>query len=538
MVDSKRLMKATYIEYSDTGSFSKLLLAYMAGDEVLASFYGNKPTLEGFGKQLLAKSNFPESRRQLLVAELKSQYGSLLEAAPHVLSNIESLQDQRTFTVTTGHQLNLFTGPLYFIFKIATAIRLARDLKAAYPDYHFVPVYWMATEDHDFAEINHTWLHGEKIAWDIPAVAATGRMATRDILAVVRKYQGALGLSGYAGELAQWVEEAYAGQDNLADATRLLVHRLFAHEGLVIMDADQASLKSEFLPIMSEDIRKGSSAAAISKSNARLQELGFGVQVNGRPINFFYLTDAYRERIVAEDGEYQVWNQELRFSEAELETELAEHPERFSPNVVMRPLYQEVILPNLAYIGGGAEIAYWLQLKGVFDHYQVPFPLLIPRNSAIITDRSVADKLSRLHLDFRQVFRPTNVLQKEYVARQSEHRLDLKDEWQELQAIFDKIKQRASQIDTTLGPSTEAVEARLRRAMQNLEKKLLKADLRNHQDAVLQIERIKEKLFPGGGLQERKENFGLYYVRHGQELFSELIRLFDPLDFKFTVLYD
>jgi len=530
-------MKATYIDYSETNSFSKILLAYISGDKDLASFYGNEPTLEGFGKQILDKSSFPESTRQVLVAELILQYEGLLDAAPAVEANIESLQQPNTFTVTTGHQLNLFTGPLYFIFKIASAIRLSRDLKAAYPDYNFVPVYWMATEDHDFAEINHTWLHGRKISWDRPALSATGRMPTQDFVATLKTYQGALGLSGHAAELAQIVEEAYMGQSNLADATRLLVHRLFGHEGLVILDADNENLKREFLPIMSEDIRKGQSAVAISDSNALLQERGFGVQVNGRPINFFYLTDDYRERIVSEEGNFEVLNQSVRFTEAELEAELSAHPERFSPNVVMRPLYQETILPNLAYIGGGAEIAYWLQLKGVFDYYQQPFPILVPRNSAIVTDRSVADKLSRLNLDFRQVFMPTDVLQREYVARHSNHRLGLKEEWEEFHAVFEKIKQRASRIDSTLGPSTAAVEARLRRAIQNLEKKLLKADIRNHQDAVLQIERIKEKLFPGGGLQERKENFGLYYVQHGQRLFSELIHKFDPLDFKFTVLY-
>ena len=530
-------MKATYIDYSDTNSFSKILLAYLAGDKDLAPFYGNQPTLEGFGKQILEKSSFPASSRQVLVEQLKKQYEGLLDDAPTVKANIESLEQSNTFTVTTGHQLNIFTGPLYFIFKIASAVRLARDLKASYPDYNFVPVYWMATEDHDFAEINHTFLHGRKISWDRSALSATGRIPTQGFVETLRAYQGALGLSGYAAELAQMVEEAYLGQPNLADATRLFVHRLFGQEGLVIVDADNAPLKKKFLPIMSEDIRKGRSAKAISDSNALLQERGFGVQVNGRPINFFYLTDTYRERIVEEEGSFQVLNQSVRFTEAELEAELNAHPERFSPNVVMRPLYQETILPNLAYIGGGAEIAYWLQLKGVFDHYQQAFPILVPRNSAIITDRSVADKLSRLNLDFRQIFLPTDVLQREYVARHSNHRLDLNEEWEEFHTTFEKIKQRVTRIDSTLGPSTEAVEARLRRAIQNLEKKLLKADIRNHQDAVLQIERIKEKLFPGGGLQERKENFGLYYVRYGKDLFGELIHLFDPLDFKFTVLY-
>ncbi|QBQ39803.1 bacillithiol biosynthesis cysteine-adding enzyme BshC [Sphingobacterium psychroaquaticum] len=529
-------MKATYIDYSDTGSFSKTLLAYLANEESLQPFYGEQPNLAGFKAQLDKKKKFPH--RKLLVDQLQGQYGDLLASSPTVAQNIVRLKDANTFTVTTGHQLNIFTGPLYFIFKIVTAIRLAKDLKEAYPDYDFVPVYWMATEDHDFEEINHTRVFGKKIMWDTPKIAATGRMSTGDIAGTVREYCNTFGLSGNADLLTAIVEEAYLSHDTLADATRSMVHALFKEYGLVIVDADSPVLKAVFAPIIEQDIMAERSFHAISASSEALENLGYKPQVHGREINFFYLTDEFRERIVrAEDGRFEVLHQNMFFTEESLKQEIAEHPERFSPNVVMRPMYQEVILPNLAYIGGGAEIVYWLQLKANFDQYNVPFPILIPRNSAMITDDTGAGKIFRLDLTFKSVFKPAEILKNEYVRRHTKHRLNLRDEWMELNAIFGKIKLRAHKIDPSLGPSTEAVKARLKKAINSLEKKLLRADKKNHEEALIQIDRVKDILFPGGGLQERSENFAPLYLKHGEELISELEKHFSPLDFKFTILY-
>ncbi|NGM61181.1 bacillithiol biosynthesis cysteine-adding enzyme BshC [Sphingobacterium sp. SGG-5] len=529
-------MKATYIDYKDTNSFSNTLLAYLADDSALKSFYGNRPTWEGFAQQIQQKASF--SHRDTLVTALKAQYGELLASSPAVAQNVERLRDNTTFTVTTGHQLNIFTGPLYFIFKIVTAIRLAQDLKKKFADKDFVPVYWMATEDHDFAEINHTRVYGKKIIWDTPAVSGTGRMDTQSMEQVVRQYCGMLGLSDNSAKLTRIVEEAYLQGRNLADATRVFVHHLFQEFGLVILDADRPELKQLFAPYMQDDILHEKSYQAIQTTSEALEEKGFATQVHARPCNFFYLTDDFRERIVkGEDGRYEILHQDIFFSEEDLKTEIQNHPERFSPNVVMRPLYQEVILPNLAYIGGGAEIVYWLQLKANFGQYGIPFPILVPRNSAMITDDSIAGKIFRLDLTFKSIFKSVTMLQNDYVRRQTKHRLNLRDEWMELNAIFGKIKLRAHKIDASLGPSTDAVKARLKKAINNLEKKLLKADKHNHEDARIQIARIKEKLFPGGGLQERSENFAILYVKHGDGLVRELMKHFDPLAFKFTILY-
>ncbi len=528
-------MKATYIDYSETKSFSEGMIRYLNNDQELNSFKSYNPNLEGFRKLLVSKKN--DSNREILVEVLREQYSKVPQPIHEQLNtNISLLLQKDTYTVCTGHQLNIFTGPLYFIFKIVTAINLARELKTQFPDKNFLPVYWMATEDHDFAEINHTYISGKKISWDLEALGATGRLSTKGIEKAVKDYLAILGISETAEELGKLISTAYTGTNSLADASRHLVNALFEEYGLLILDADDRRLKKEFSGIIAEDITGQHSFRTITDTNNKLAEKGIEVQVNPREINFFYLLDGIRERIVLENEQYRVLNTEICFSKEELLKEINDFPERFSPNVVMRPLYEEVILPNLAYIGGGAEIIYWLQLKQNFDYYGVDFPILLLRNSAIFASLNLETKLNRLDLSIKDIFKNSEELKKEWVFKHTEHSLNLHDEWQELSSIFERIKLRTYKIDPSLGPSSEAVKARLQKAVKNLEVKLLKAEKRNFGDALNQIDSIRLKLFPNGGLQERSENFGLFYVKYGKGFIETLVKNFKPLDLKFTIL--
>lgn len=531
-------MDATCIDYNETGFFSKTVTDYLEDVPELKSFYSYRPNLKGFHELLENKQVHAD--RALLAEVLNEQYSK--PGAPEmpfvqfVKDNIELLKADNTFTITTGHQLNVFTGPLYFLYKIVTAIKLSRQLKDAFPDKNFIPVYWMASEDHDFAEINYTNIGGKKIQWNEEVSGATGRLNIKTFRECLIQYKGILGLDGHATELAQIVETAYGQHQTLADAMRYLVNALFGQYGLVIIDADDSRLKKHFAGIIKQDTIEQNSFKHISESNTALQALGVHTQVNPREINFFYLQDNLRERIVQEGNGFEVLNTEIRLSKEELEQEIDSHPERFSPNVVMRPVYQEYILPNLAYIGGGAEIVYWLQLKANFDHYGVTFPILILRNSGMVIRKETTAKINKMELKAVQLFKDADIIKNDWVKKHTQHNLSLKDEWRELQCIFEKMKLRAHKIDPTLSPSTSAVQARLKHAIDNLERKLVKAEKRNHETALRQIDAIKQEIFPKNSLQERSENFGLYYVKWGQVFIDELIRTFEPLEFKFTVL--
>ncbi|MBE9667445.1 bacillithiol biosynthesis cysteine-adding enzyme BshC [Mucilaginibacter boryungensis] len=531
-------MESSCISYKNTGYFSPTVINYLEDAPNLKSFYSYRPTLEGFAEQFNHKRVIAD--RALLATVLTEQYTSIHESETFSLKsvhdNIKLLKSHNTFTVTTGHQLNIFAGPLYFIYKIVTAIKLSRQLKEAFPDKNFVPVYWMASEDHDFAEINYTNIGGKKVHWWYEASGATGRINPDTMRQALNQYKGVLGMEAHGPELAQLVETAYTKFHKLADATRYLVNALFGQYGLVIIDADDTRLKKHFAPIMEQDIIGQNSFKNISETNKLLAAIDVHIQVNPREINFFYLKDNLRERLVFEDNTYSVLNTEITFTEAELKAEIAEHPERFSPNVVMRPLYQECILPNIAYVGGGAEVVYWLELKSNFDHYKVDFPILILRNSGLIIPKEYTPKIARMGLTAADFFKPADEVKKNWVKANTNNNLSLQNEWAQLEALFENIKQQAAKIDPTLAPSAAAVQARLKHALDNLEKKLVRAEKRNYSTRLEQIDHIKADLFPKDSLQERTENFGLFYVKWGQSFIDELIRHFQPLAFEFTVL--
>ncbi len=538
-------MDIACISYKDTGFFSSAVTDYLEGKPELKPFYAHHPNFDGFADLLKSKKVIAD--RETLANVLTEQYQIIIKYAriwdasfaipDAVQQNIELLRTDNTYTITTGHQLNIFAGPLYFIYKIVTAIKLAQQLKEKHPDKNFVPVYWMASEDHDFAEISYTYIGGKKVHWWLDASGATGRINPETMRQALNQYKGVLGMENFGPELAEIVETAYTRFDKLADATRYMVNALFGKYGLVIIDADNTRLKKQFAPIIERDIIEQNSFKNINATNQKLHDLGVHIQVNPREINFFYMKGgALRERLVFEGDVYKVLDTEIRFTADELRQQIAKHPERFSPNVVMRPLYQECILPNIAYVGGGAEVVYWLELKANFDFYKVDFPILILRNSALVVRKETAGKIKRMELGVADLFKSTDAIKTNWIKRYSENALTIQAEWQQIQAVFDQIKANASRIDVSLVPSTEAVQVRLKRAMDSLEKKLVKAEKRNYQTQLEQIDHIKEDLFPNGSLQERTENFGMLYVRWGQNFIEELIRLFEPLDFEFAVV--
>ncbi len=526
-------MKAKYISYQDTHSFSKLVLDYVNDVDLLKSFYSYRPDLAGL-KQAMDSRKFNGSR-PILVESLKKQYANITtnQAVSH---NIDLLLSDNTFTVTTGHQLNLFTGPLYFIYKIVTTINLAIELKIASPDKHFVPIYWMATEDHDFEEINHVNVDEKNISWIQQTNGATGRLNTKTVAAAVQAYKGYLGISKNGKKLAQLVEQAYLENENLADATRVLVNSLFQQYGLVIINADDVALKSQFTPIIKDDILNEQSSNLTEKTSNTLIENGYKTQVNGRDINFFYLKENLRERLIKEGNTYKVKQTDIVFSEAELLQEIDAHAERFSPNVIMRPLYQEVILPNIAYIGGGAEVSYWMQLKSIFDYYKTDFPVLLLRNSALVVDKRSFDNINRLRFNLEDIFLSNQELENKWILKNSEADLCLTDEISNIKSVFDKIKLNAFKIDKTLENSVDATQTRTEKLLHNLEKKLIKAEKRNHEVSLTQIANVKNRLFPNGTLQERVVNLAPMYVNYGDDFISSLIENFEPLGGDFTLL--
>ena len=518
------MIKST-VDPECTGQFSPLFLDYIRQKPETLSFYNQYPEISNF-ENLIKGKNFSLSNRQILVSSLHKQYEGF-EGDDLTMGQITSLSDSNTFTVTTGHQLNLFTGPLYFIYKIVATINLAESLKKAYPGHHFVPVYWMATEDHDFEEINYFKLDGKKYQWKSSQTGAVGDFELDDSFKEFFKE--------VAFFVPDFFKEAYQKSEKLSEAVRKYVHHLFGEKGLLVVDGNDAALKRLFIPVMEEDLVNQSPSRFASGQSNKLEELGYKSQIYPRDINLFYMVKGVRERIEKKDTIYKVLNTDISFTEKEILEEVDQHPERFSPNVVLRPLYQEMILPNLAYLGGPAEVIYWLQLKSMFDHFEVQFPAIMPRNFAVVLDIVVSRKIKQLGLGDEQLFETVLDWKKAFVLNNALVDFQFEKEKESLSGIFGHTGKKASELEKSLGNAFEAGKVRALKIMDQLAKKVRKAEERRQAVQIRRREEIQELLFPGGSPQERVENFMKFYLE-APGFVDELFELFDPFDFNYMIL--
>lgn len=530
------MKEAECIPYQQTGYFSQLILDYLNQESTLKPFISDFPSLEAFKDRIAARQTFNSAHRTVLASDLIAQYRAAgVDLSTATESNIQSLKEAQTFTVTTGHQLNILTGPLYFLYKIVSTLNLAKQLREAYPKQSFVPVYWMASEDHDFEEISFINLFGGRLSWANDLKGAVGAMPTFGMGKVLDDLEIHLGPGKKAKEILRIFRTGYHDRDNLSDATRYIVNALFADEGLVIIDANRKALKEIAAPHFEKDLMQSAMHPIVEAQSAKLEKDYFS-QVHPREINLFYLKPGLRERIERNGNRWQVLNSTISFSSAELKAELKDFPERFSPNVVLRPLYQELILPNLAYIGGGGELAYWFQLKDMFDAQEVPFPLVMLRNSALLYSEKWANRLNDLELEPKALFQKLESLKSSYIKERFPEDAELKVFDDQLEAMFNDLEHIANLTDRSMLGAVNAQRQKQLRGIANLRKKLIRAEKRRTKENMEKLERVYYALFPKGSLQERHDNLSQYYADYGSDLIELLVDKLDPLDFRFTLI--
>ncbi len=534
-------MHSDSLPFDQTGYFSTLICDYIDEHKSLKPFFGRYPEIENFEEQIQEKAkNFPSEHREILYTSLTRQYKGF-EVLKKTRTNLIMLKEPMTFTVVTGHQLNLFTGPVYFLYKIISTINLTARLKAKYPKYNFVPVYWMATEDHDFEEINYFNFGGRKLQWNgvsNSSIGAVGKLSTNGLEEVYTAFSNAIGQSKNAEALKELFKKAYLEHDTLTEATRFLVNTLFGEYGLVILDGDDHDLKRLMVPYIERDLFEQVGFKKVSQTIKKLQDLPekYDVQVNPREINYFYLQDGLRERIVEFDGRYSVLQTSISWTQEQLQKELHAFPERFSPNVISRPLYQEVVLPNLCYIGGGGELAYWLELKAYFEEMKITFPMLLLRNSVLVMTKKQSDKLKKLNLSLPDIFlRQSNLINKK-IREISNIDIDFGPQKKHLEEQFKALYEIAQQTDRSFLGAVKAQEVKQKKGLDHLEKRLLKAQKRKLEDQIVRMTELQNALFPGRSLQERTVNFSELYLEWSEELIPILMAGLEPLELKFVVI--
>lgn len=456
----------------------------------------------------LHKFNTERAFRALLAHTLLKQAQSTSNTSPATFQNIQLLNNSNTFTITTGHQLNLFTGPLFFIYKISSVIQWCNYLKKHYPAFNFVPVFWMASEDHDVDEINHFYFKEHRFQWNrasdgTPVFA----LSTKELDTLWHEMKTT---QFFSEQDLQLFYNAYIQHNTYINATRFLLNELFGKYGLVILDPNEKVFKEAFKEIFYSDIFENNFYHQVLHTVETFKTHHYHIQVNPRPVNTFLFSDNKRYLIQQDKHRYYLKDTEITFSKEALQEMLQHTPEKFSPNVLLRPLLQQKILPNIAYIGGNAEIAYWLQLKQAFDHYSISFPFLIQRPVLFIAPRPTLQKISKLQLPIQHIFEyDLNKTIQEYLNQQ-QLSIQLSEEKNKLLFVFDQFHQITDTIDKSLVAFVNAEKTKTMKFVETLEQKLNKTIKQKNDTIVRQIESIYATFFPNTIMQDRVWN--LFYV--------------------------
>lgn len=496
---------------------------YLGGDPTLAPFYTYAPQHPDF-RQIIADKTYPDSNRKVLVEVLRSHYAHL-DIDPAARKNLELLAQPNSYTLTAGHQLNLFGGPLYTPYKVLTVAKLAKELNTQHPEYNFIPVFWIHTEDHDFEEINHYYpSFQEKVTYPSAFEGATGEHVLTEEIEKIRP-------AHFSEELNQY----FSAGKTLGEATLAFSMALFGKYGVLVLDASDKRLKALFKGILLQELFDPISPKMVRKTSDELYEAGYPLQIHARDINLFYTGNGGRDRIIFTNDRFHTVGGSAAWSQEEMRLEVENSPEHFSPNVCLRPLYQEVILPNLTYTGGWGELSYWLQLKGMFEAYQINFPLLLPRNSATIFDADTFEAWQELKLDPSDIKLPLHDIFRKYIP-QIWDATEFEALAADIIASFQKMEKYIMNFSETLPRSVKGQEVKTQRFIKNTHKKLHRVIRHKQPGPFNRIGELKLKIQPEGLVQERTLGLGSFPEFQPQKLLEIIWKHIQPLNFSHHIM--
>ncbi|MCF8255042.1 MAG: bacillithiol biosynthesis cysteine-adding enzyme BshC [Bacteroidia bacterium] len=530
------LRKLSEIKLDETKLIQQIVKDYFHQDAKLEPFVNAWHTHDGLEK-ILSERSFDSFKRPILVQHLYSQYAEAeLELSEESLTSkqINLLSEPNTYTVTTGHQLSLFGGTLFMAYKILTAIKLANNLRIQYPDKNFIPILWLASEDHDFEEIKSTHLFGKDFVWEKDSKnRPTGKVDLEGITQLINDISSSLGEGEIAKEWAQEMKIAYDEKYDLGQATIRFYHHLFASFGLVILDPNAKELKNLFRQTMRRDILEQRTFSVQTETDKVLAE-NYKLQINARPINFFFLDDTVgRKMLKFKDGAYFFEENSKVFTPSEIEDLIENSPERFSPNVNLRPVYQETILPNLAYVGGPAEVAYWLQLKSVFEANEIPYPIVLVRFMNLILGKGMIEKIEKVGFELSELIEDENKVSELVIDKSNP--IPFQEQFEDILDKFQTLVEETRNLDQAI--SKEFLQTKLSLKDQFKSKKSI---LRNAMEANEQIQiekvlKLRSRIFPKGIFQERIETLMQLESSINKKILNELLEFVEPFSGKLLI---
>lgn len=529
-----------FVSYSDLPGFQNLSLDYLYEFENVKRFFRHNFRDTDSYPEIIDQCSASENRadRTKVVQLIRDSYRGF-QISKQTESNLNSLTSNKTIAVVTGQQLTIFGGPMYTFYKIITTVKLCRHLKEKFEDYNFVPVFWLEGDDHDYNEIASINIFdlqnnlkkiqfGEEKEPDDNR-GSVGEIKLGDqITSTINDLDESLRESEFKSSVMDLIKNCYTPEDSLKSSFRKMLFEIFDEYGLIIFDPQTDGIKSLLKPIFSKEIDEfRTHTDQILTRSAELED-AYHAQVKIKPINLFINEEGGRYLIEPVEDEFRLKGKRIRYTKEQLLSLIENTPERFSPNVLLRPICQDYLLPTAFYVAGPSEISYFGQVMPYYDIYDIPAPVVYPRASATILENPVASVLEKYDLNFVDSFLDEKDLNTKVLSEVAD--TDVEELFRsvdgEIEKIMLELKDKITDIDKTLEDTTNKTYQRINQSLTTLKDKTTKAQERQHDMVIRQLAKLRINVYPGESLQERKINFVHFVNKYGLDIlkwiYSEL----------------
>jgi bacillithiol biosynthesis cysteine-adding enzyme BshC len=529
-----------FIDFSDIPGHQNLFLDYLSEYENVEHFYKRHfRAVDQYPELFKLLSQLERPHRAALPNIIKAQYGEF-KYSKKTLQNIDSLASEKTIAVVTGQQLGIFGGPLYTFYKSITAIKLCSYLKENFDNYNFVPIFWLEGDDHDYDEVRvFSLLNNENqfvsIKYDdgqldeINRGSIGGLKFNQNLENVFNELASSLRETEFKSSLLELIKSTYQLDKTFLESFRKLMIHIFDEYGMIVFNPVDTNVKKILAPIFYKEISEYTDHTDyLVERSAELEEV-YHAQVKVKPINLFYVEENERLLIEpTETGEYRLKGKRKKFSKEEILAIVENSPEKFSSNVLLRPICQDYLFPTGFYVGGPSEVSYFAQVTPLYDLYELNQPFIYPRSSATIVEKGVKAILDKNNLSYEDIFTDEDKLIQKIVSASSEINLEtlFDNSLNEIIVSLSQIDEKLVQIDKTLLDLSAKSKQKIEESLNLLKAKTLDAQKRKYDSTIRQISKVRNVLYPNNNLQERELNWIYFANKYGPDIirwiFNEL----------------
>lgn len=537
------------IDFKEITNSSNLFLDFIDKFEKVENYFKynfrDESTYPNVFDKILKVEN---PNKKELVNIIKNQY-KMYSQSEKTKQNIELLNDEKTIAVFTGQQLGLMGGPLYTFYKLFTAIKLSEYLNTKFHDYNFIPIFWMAGDDHDFEEISYVniidkenelkkiiYSDGNEVEFNRGSV---GNLTfNNNILEFKEKIKSNIRETEFSKGFFELVDNTLSNDLKIKDSFFDLLYQIFDDTGLIIFDPQDYEVKKLLIPIFKKELTNYKSHTKDLLIISGDLDENYHAQVKIKPINLFFSDETGRHLIEPIDDEYRLKGKRKRMNKEEILNTVENHPEKFSANVLLRPICEDYLFPTGFYIGGPGEISYYAQAIPLYSHYNLQHPIIYPRASATILERNIAKILVKYNISTNDFIKGSESLKETVISSLADYNLE--EEFKKTEQTIDNglnlLSEVLNRVDGNLQNLTKNSKSKMLNQLKVLKEKSLKAQENKFDSALRQISKAQNLLYPNNNLQERELCIINFINKYGFDFLDWLYNELDILEFKHQIL--